>query len=202
MNRLIFFATVWFLMAVGSQTAAAGGDPAAGEQKAAACAACHGPDGNSVDPQFPVIAGQVRGYIADSLAAFKSGERPNAIMMGMSQPLSEQDMADLDAFYSAQAAAPRSITDEQLESARAGEAIYRGGYRPMDIPACMSCHGPAGQGIPTQYPRLAGQHPGYLEAQLNAYKTKQRPNPVMGPIAFLLTEEQIASLSLYISALQ
>ena len=176
------------------------GDVQAGKQRAAACASCHGQNGISSDPQNPHLAGQVPGYIADQLAKFKSGERANPIMAGMSAALSEQDMANIDAYFVSLDANKGSITPEQEEAALAGADIYRGGYEPYMIAACMSCHGPSGHGIPPSFPRVSGQSVAYLESQLLAFKSGQRQNKIMGPIAFALSEEQIKQLALYMSA--
>lgn len=180
----------------------AAGDAEAGSQKIAVCVACHGQDGKSADPQYPALAGQVPGYIELQLKAYKSGERQNAIMAGMVAALSEEDMADIDAYYASQMPPERYISEEQAEQARRGEDIYRGGYRPFSIAACMSCHGPSGHGIPPNYPRLSGQHAAYLEAQLLAFKSGDRQNEIMNPIAFKLSEQQIKDLALYMSALK
>ena len=178
------------------------GDPAAGQTKAQSCVACHGADGNSTNSGFPSLAGQVPGYIEGQLAAFKSGKRANAIMMGMAQPLSPEDMADIDAWYASQTITPRSISETQIEIATQGEAIYRGGLAALSVPACMACHGPAGHGIPSNFPRVAGQWPEYLEAQLLAFKSGERAGKIMGPIAHRLTNDQIHALAIYMTALQ
>ena len=183
-------------------TIKADGDPSAGQAKSQICAACHGLDGNSPMPQNPVLAGQVPGYIAQQLARFKSGVRKNAIMAGMTQLLSEQDMQDLDAWFSSQTAPPRTVSADDLELAHTGEKLYRGGDSEMSVPACMGCHGPAGFGIPPNYPRLTGQWSTYLEEQLLAFKDGRRASPIMGPIAFRLSAEQIKTLAVYMSALQ
>ena len=176
--------------------------PAAGQTKAQSCVACHGADGNSTNSGFPSLAGQVLGYIEGQLAAFKSGKRANAIMMGMAQPLSPEDMADIDAWYASQTITPRSISETQIEIATQGEAIYRGGLAALSVPACMACHGPAGHGIPSNFPRVAGQWPEYLEAQLLAFKSGERAGKIMGPIAHRLTNDQIHALAIYMTALQ
>lgn len=200
MNRWVFIITTILMTGVSAQGIA--GDPAAGEAKAQACVACHGADGNSANSGFPSLAGQVPGYIAGQLAAFKSGKRANAIMMGLAQPLSAEDMADLDAWYASQTIAPRSISEDQLELASEGESLYRGGSAELAVPACMACHGPAGRGMPSNYPRVAGQWPEYLEGQLLAFKSGQRTGKIMGPIAHRLSAQQIHALSVYMSALQ
>ena len=200
MNRWVFIITTILMTGVSAQGIA--GDPAAGEAKAQACVACHGADGNSANSGFPSLAGQVPGYIAGQLAAFKSGKRANAIMMGLAQPLSAEDMADLDAWYASQTIAPRSISEDQLALAREGASLYRGGSAELAVPACMACHGPAGHGMPSNYPRVAGQWPEYLEGQLLAFKSGERAGKIMGPIAHRLSAQQIHALSVYMSALQ
>lgn len=200
MNRWVSIITTILMTGVSAQGIA--GDPAAGEAKAQACMACHGADGNSANSGFPSLAGQVPGYIAGQLAAFKSGKRANAIMMGLAQPLSAEDMADLDAWYASQTIAPRSISEDQLALAREGASLYRGGSAELAVPACMACHGPAGLGMPSNYPRVAGQWPEYLEGQLLAFKSGERAGKIMGPIAHRLSAQQIHALSVYMSALQ
>ncbi len=181
----------------------AGGDVERGQEKSQACASCHGPDGNSIAPTFPKLAGQVPGYIAEQLARFKSGERENAVMAGIAQPLSEEDMADLDAYYVAQSAQPGSIPEQDRELAEEGEHLYRGGYARMRIAACMSCHGPNGHGIPPHFPRVAGQYREYSEQQLLAFKSGARSShgDMMTQVAFLLSERQIKAVAAYIHAL-
>jgi len=182
----------------------AAGDAAAGQTKAAVCAACHGAQGISAIPMNPNIAGQVPGYIAAQLKAFKSGERVNAIMAGQSAILSDEDMVNLDAYYaSLPAKVTSALTDEDKELAEAGKAIYRGGYAERGISACMSCHGPSGHGIPKNYPRVSAQHKEYLEQQLLAYKkgTRLGYNEIMSSIAFGLSELQIKQLAAYMAGL-
>ena len=201
MKRLVMI-TIWISLAMfATGTIQADGDPSAGQAKSQICAGCHGLDGNSPMPQNPVLAGQVPGYIAQQLAWFKSGVRKNAIMAGMTQLLSEQDMHDMDAWFSSQTAPPKTVSADDLELAKAGEKLYRGGDSEMSVPACMGCHGPAGFGIPPNYPRLTGQWPAYLENQLFVFKDGQRASPIMGPIAFRLSAEQIKALAVYMSAL-
>ncbi len=178
------------------------GDTESGKAKSATCVACHGNDGNSPVDQFPKIAGQVPGYIAAQLQAYKSGQRENAVMLGIVGNLSEQDMADLDAYYALQAPTIEGVSEEDREDVLAGQQLYRAGYAGYDVPACMACHGPVGSGIPPHYPRLGGQHAAYTEMQLHAFKSGARKNAEMQSIAHPLTDEQIRQLALYISALQ
>jgi len=192
------------LVVFANQHAYAAGDAAAGEGKSAVCAACHGVKGISSIPINPNIAGQVPGYIAAQLKAFKTGERKDPIMAGQVALLSDEDMIDLDAYYaSLPAKATAIMTDEDKTLAEAGRAIYRGGYADRGISACMSCHGPSGHGIPKNYPRVSAQHKEYLEAQLLAYKKGERKgyNNIMANIAFGLSELQIKQLSAYMSGL-
>ncbi len=181
-----------------------GGDAEAGKQKSATCQACHGTDGHGISPEFPNLAGQVPGHIAQQLASYKSTDpnsRNNAIMLGMVAALSEQDMADLDAYYSSLEAKPGFVSEEEVDEAKKGARLFRGGSADMQIPACMSCHGPAGKGVPPQYPRLAGQSVAYLEAQLLAFKNGERKHAMMNPIAFKLSAEQMRQVSLFIRGL-
>jgi len=149
------------------------------------------------------LAGQVSGYIAKQLAAFKSGERKNGVMLGMASGLSDKDMADIDAYYASLAAPKGSIAKDQVEISAEGEQLYRGGDVKKQIASCMSCHGPAGKGIPATYPRVAGQTQAYLEAQLLAFKKGERKghNEIMSDIAFGLSEAQIKALAVFMSGL-
>jgi len=177
----------------------------AGEEKAKqACASCHGPDGNSANPDFPVLAGQVPGYIAEQLQRFKSGARDNAIMKGIVGGLSDEDMAALDLYFANQSAKGGAIPEGDVNMAKKGEHVYRGGFGPMNVSACMSCHGPSGHGVPRRYPRVAGQHRKYLEQQLLAFKTGKRTSDgdIMTNIAFRLSEQQIKELAAFMHALQ
>lgn len=201
MTRFVFSVAVAALLVAGGSATAGQGDAAAGRTAAAACAACHGANGNSATDQFPNLAGQVPGYIAAQLAKYKSGERQNPVMAGMVAALSEADMANLDAYYAGLEGHKGAITPAQEEAALAGGEIYRGGYKPYNIAACMGCHGPSGHGIPPAFPRLSGQHAAYIEAQLLAFKSGARKDPIMNPIAFALSAQQIRELALYVSAL-
>ena len=185
------------------QAAHADGDAAAGQAKSAVCAACHGVDGNSVNPEWPSIAGQHPGYIVDQLAAFKAGERVNVLMSPMAMNLSDQDMQDLAAFYSAQPATAREADPELFGR---GQAIYRGGDASRGISACIACHGPTGRGNPLAgYPVVAGQHATYTASSLRAYASGERKssmNQVMRNIAANMTEEDIRAVSAYIQGLR
>ena len=204
MNKwLSLVALVGLVLGQFSAAHAVGGNVAAGKAKAQLCIACHGADGNSELAINPKLAGQVPSYIASQLAAFKEGKkRNNPIMVGMAQGLSDEDMQDLDAYFSGQTITPGAVSEEQAVVALAAEKLYRGGLRELQVPACMACHGPTGAGIPIQFPRVAGQHAEYLESQLLAYKTGAREHEIMNTIAFRLSEQQIKQLALYMHALQ
>jgi cytochrome c553 len=191
------------------------GNAQAGEAKAAVCSACHGMDGNSVDPANPKLAGQHERYIARQLALFATGERPSPIMMGFAAPLSPQDMRDLGAFYASQAALPGMADDSEiavgpnagLRFYEVGQTLWRGGDTERAIPACSACHGAAGEGNPgPSYPRVAGQHADYTTQMLVEYRDGAvygggEHAPVMAGIAARLTDEEIRSLSSYIEGL-
>jgi cytochrome c553 len=150
-----------------------GGSADAGKDKAVSCGACHGADGNSANPAWPSLAGQHAPYILAQLKAFKSSKRTNPLMMGQVAALSDQDMADLAAYFSEQTAAPRTVADASLVDK--GEALYRGGNKANGTPACMACHGPDGSGNPAAaYPVLSGQHATYTAAQLRLYASGER----------------------------
>jgi len=187
-----------------SSAALAAGNAEAGKAKSAVCAACHGAEGISALPINPNLAGQVPGYIKAQLKAFKSGDRKNAIMAGQVTGLSEEDMADLDAYYATQT--PNfevNLTEEEVALAKSGEALYRGGFADRGISACASCHGAGGHGIPIHYPRVSAQHRAYLEQQLLAFKKGERIgyNGIMHDIAFGLSEQQIKELAAYMAGL-
>jgi cytochrome c553 len=179
------------------------GDVASGKAKAGTCAACHGPDGNSLNPEWPKIAGQHAAYIESQLRAFKEGKlRSNAMMTGMVAPLSEEDMKDLGAYY-ASLSMSGGFASEAL--VKAGERLYRGGNAKTGVPACMSCHGPAGRGDPRAgFPHLAGQHAAYTQAQLEGFRLGSRstdPRRMMRDIALKLTPDEMAAVASYISGL-
>ncbi|MGK0374223.1 MAG: cytochrome c553 [Arenicella sp.] len=203
-KKLLLSAAVLISGAVTSNVTLAAGNADAGKGKSAVCAACHGAQGISMLAVNPNLAGQVPGYIAAQLAAFKSGERVNAIMAGQSAALSSEDMADLDAYYAS--LVPNievKLTEQDKELAAAGEKIYRGGFAERGIAACMACHGPSGHGIPKNYPRVSAQHKEYLEQSLLAFKKGERKgyNGIMYSIAFGLSELQIKQLSAYMAGL-
>lgn len=197
----IFFS----LLSMVSTMVFADGDAAAGKNKAGACMACHGMDGNSSNPIYPSLAGQHANYIERQLQLFKNGGRNNAIMAGMVAALSEQDMADLAAFYASQSIKPAAANPELAGD---GKLIYRGGLPGKDVPACMACHGPAGDGNgPAGYPTLAGQKAAYIEQQLKLFRDGMilgegaDANAVMSRAAAGLSDDDIKAVASYIQGL-
>ena len=184
------------------------GDPAKAQQAAQICAACHGSDGNSPQAVNPNLAGQHAEYIYKQLMDFKaqSGrppERANAVMSGMVAALSDDDMRNLAAYFQMQRPAPRSARDPEL--VKVGQAIFRGGVTAKGVAACAGCHSPNGAGIPAQFPRLAGQHAEYVEAQLKAFRAGERandPNRMMRGVAERLNDKEIKAVAEYISGLR
>ena len=181
------------------------GDADAGQNKAAVCAACHGVDGNSIVPNWPKIAGQHASYLQRQLALIKGGDRPVPEMSGIVISLSDQDMADIAAYYSSQTTSA-GLTDEALRAN--GELLYRGGNAETDIPACMSCHGPAGEGNPLAgYPSLAGQHAVYSEKMLTGFRAgtiwgaDDSSSQIMTDVAHRLTDDEIKAVASYIQGL-
>lgn len=167
----------------------------------AVCTSCHGADGNSGAPIYPKLAQQHPEYIAKQLGEYKSGKRANAIMSGMAASLSEDDARNIGAFLTTKTAKPGFAKDKDL--ATLGEKIYRGGIADRQIPACSGCHSPTGAGIPSQYPRLAGQHAEYTTSQLTQFRDGVRLNSLqMGQVAAKLNDKEIKALSDYIAGLK
>lgn len=165
------------------------------------CVACHAADGNSTTAANPKLAQQHPEYLIKQLQEFKSGKRANAVMAGFASQLSDQDMRDIAYWLASQKASTGAATD--AEKVRLGERIYRGGLMDRRIPACAGCHGPAGSGIPAEYPRLSGQHAEYTATQLKLFRSNERANSkMMHEIARYLTDVEIAALADYIAGLR
>ena len=180
----------------------AAGDPNAGKQKSQTCTACHGVEGNSVNPVWPKLAGQHAGYIIKQLTDFQTDARVNPQMTPMAKNLSTDDMADLAAYFSSQKV-KYGTTDPAMQEL--GEKIYRAGNIEVGVPACLACHGPRGRGNPAAgYPWLAGQHTDYTRAQLNAFREDKRTNDsneVMRSVVDRMTDDEIKAVSEYIQGL-
>jgi cytochrome c553 len=196
------------LIVCSSPIALAAGSAQAGAAKAAACVACHGPNGNSVNDQWPTLAGQNAAYIEAQLKSFHDKNRIDAsgLMPPMAAGLSEQDMQDLAAFFALQ-----TTTGQEADPSywQAGEKLYRGGDRARDIPACMACHGPVGRGNPAAgFPMLRAQHAVYTVQQLGEYAANKRytrndPNAeIMHTVASRLSAEDIRNLASYLQGMR
>jgi cytochrome c553 len=219
MKNLVLVAVMSLAMVGFAQ---AEGDAAAGKNKAAACAACHGADGNSQAPSFPKLAGQNERYLVKQLEDIKCGglsveeqkktkcsARVVPTMAGQLDAMSEQDLADIAAWFASQ---PASGGQADPALVKRGEAIYRGGIREKGVAACTACHSPTGQGnAPAGYPALGGQHADYIAAQLKAFRTSEdggtggRSNDgdtkMMRDLAIRLTDGEIEAVASYIAGL-
>lgn len=197
MSQFIAFLVVAVVLAAADVRA----DTAAGEAKAAVCAACHGERGNSRNPEWPKLAGQHPNYLAQQLRDFKSGTRKNEVMSPIAAPLSEADIADIAEFYSVQ---KREMGMADPGLVEAGERLYRGGNATTGVPACMACHGPAGAGNPAAgFPALSSQHAAYTRNQLRAYRSSERKTgQTMQAIAAKMSESEIEAVASYIEGLR
>ena len=180
------------------------GSAEAGQAKALTCGACHGSDGNSVNPEWPSLAGQHAKYAYDQLVAFKNGGRQDVLMSAQTLALQDQDMRDLAVYFEAQTKAAKSVADPSVLDK--GEALYRGGDKESGASACMACHGPRGRGNPAaNYPSIAGQYAVYTAKQLRNYASGQRRSigatQAMRDIAERLSEEDIVAVASYIQGL-
>ena len=172
------------------------------------CATCHGADGNSPISANPKLASQIPEYIQKQLGNFKSvagkkPERENPVMGGMAAGLSAEDIRDVAAYYASQA--PKTGAARHPETVALGRKIWRGGDLAKGLPACAGCHGATGAGLPAQYPRLAGQHFEYIEAQLKAFRAGERrndANKMMQSIAAKMSDPEIRAVADYVSGLR
>ncbi|MBS0347013.1 MAG: cytochrome c4 [Proteobacteria bacterium] len=172
------------------------------------CVACHGADGNSQIPTNPKLAGQHAEYLAKQLRNFKSeggkpAERANPVMGGMAAPLSDDDIKGLAAYFAGQQLKPEAAKNKA--SIELGQKLWRAGDLKRGIPACAACHGPAGAGLPAQFPRLSGQFSDYTEAQLKAFRAGERandPNKMMRTIALKMTDPEIKAVADFAAGLR
>ena len=202
MKKLILASITMFFFLSG---AAIAGDAAAGKAKSAACGGCHGFDGNSSISAYPKLAGQNEAYMVSQIKAFKANtDRQNAIMLGMAAGLSDEDAADIGAYFQAQSVKEAAPFD--ADKAAAGRELYKGGDLQKGIPACQACHGPNGAGTAgIGYPQLGGQYVDYTLAQLKAFKEGTRKNDdkmLMRSIVEKLSDEEMAAVSNYIASLK
>lgn len=200
MNKIV----VSLLLTLGiTGLAQAAGDAAAGQGKVVMCGACHGPDGNSLAPNFPKLAGQGERYLLKQLNDIKSGDRQVVEMTGLLNNLSEQDLADIAAYYASQ---KMSVGAADPKLVARGEALFRGGKLEEGMPACTGCHSPDGAGLDAAgFPQLGGQHAGYLAKQLTDFREGNRTNDgdsrIMRAIAAKLSNKDIEAVSSFIQGL-
>jgi len=191
-----------------SADAAPVGNAEAGKDMVIMCSACHGADGNSPAPAFPKIAGQGEKYLYKQLRDIRDGARLVPTMIGQLDGKSDQDLADIAAFYASQVTSGGQ-TDPELQAL--GEQIYRAGIAERNVAACTACHSPTGKGnAPAGYPVLAGQHAEYTEAQLRAYRqgyedpngrTNDGDTRIMRTTAFGLSDLEIKAVASYVAGL-
>ena len=205
MNK--FFVSLLLTMGVSGIAQAAGttvvGDAAAGQAKTAVCGACHGPDGNSMAPNFPKLAGQGDRYLLKQLHEIKDGKRQVLEMTGQLNNLNDQDLADIAAYYASQKS---SVGAADPALVARGEELFRGGDLQKGLPACTGCHAPDGQGnAPAGFPHVGGQHSSYIEKQLTDFREGDRTNDgdsmIMRAIAAKLSNKDIKALASYIQGL-
>ncbi|QDE33033.1 MULTISPECIES: cytochrome c [Shewanella] len=205
MKKLALALSVVALM---SSSVMAEGNAEVGKTKAIVCSACHGVDGNSMIDMYPKLAGQHPEYLEKQLTEFrlaaKTGGkegRMDPIMIGMSMGLSDEDIADISAFFASQVKVVADVADVPA----AGESLYKGGDAARGITACVACHGPEGHGAAAAgFPAVAGQHANYIKIQLNKFRDASRHNDLNGmmqDVAKKLSDADIEVLSKYISSL-
>ena len=206
---LLCAATTFGTQAADAAKATPKGDAARGQAVATTvCVACHGPDGNSPAAANPKLAGQHADYLFKQMKNFKPAdgkqpERTNPIMNGMIAAFDEGQMRDMAAYFAAQT--QKGETAKIRETVELGQTLYRGGDQAKGLPACAGCHGPAGAGIPAQYPRIGVQYADYIEAQLKSFRDGTRandPNKMMRMVAIKMTDPEIKAVSDYIAGLR
>lgn len=205
LKSIAFAIVTTFIATLANAQALIEGSAEAGKAKSITCAACHGQDGNSVNPQWPSLAGQNAKYIVQQLQAFKSGERADPLMTPQAMMLSEEDMHNLAVYFASQQSAPKPVANPQTVDK--GEALYRGGDAEAGAAACMACHGPTGRGNPAAaYPMLRGQYATYVTKQLRDYAAERRksdqPTRVMRDIASRLSEDDMLAVASYVQGLK
>ena len=191
-----------------SADAAPHGDAAAGKETTAVCGACHGADGNSAAPSFPKLAGLGEKYLLKQMRDIRDGSRVVPTMAGQLDGKSDQQLADMAAFYAGQA---RSGGQTDPAKQALGEKVYRSGVAERNVAACTACHSPTGKGnAPAGFPALAGQHADYIAAQLRAYRqghedpagrTNDGDTRIMRTTASGLSDMEIDAVASYIAGL-
>ena len=203
MNKIFTYINISIFMVISANVFA--GNIEKGKEKSAACVSCHGVDGISVSTIWPKLAGQHASYLSSQLYEFKKGaqgKRNNAVMYGISLALSDEDIADLSAYYGSLDKSIGTTSDEDLIL---GQNIYRGGNMEYKIQACIACHGPNGQGNnPASIPMLSGQHADYTFSQLKNFQSRLRandPNKMMRNIVHRMTDEEMKAVAQYVQGL-
>jgi len=201
-------AIMFCLLMAWAQSAVAA-DAAAGKNNSGVCSTCHGVDGNSLSPSFPKLAGQGDAYLIKQMKDIRDGARPVPTMAGQLDNMSDEDLADLAAYYSSQTKTGGKTNPDLLAL---GQKVYRGGVAERKVAACSACHSPTGKGnAPGGFPSLAGQHADYIAAQLKMYRkgyeyesgrTNDGDTKVMQTIAFGLSDKEIEAVSSYIAGLK
>lgn len=166
-----------------------------------ACVACHGAAGASTIVQNPKLAGQHEAYIYKQLNDFKTPQRNNPVMSSIAKTLTDEDMKNVAAYLDQQAPKPGAAKNK--DTVEFGKKIYRAGIAEKNVPACAACHGATGAGIPTQFPRLGGQHQEYTLAQLMAFRSGARKNSQpMATIAKRLSDDEMQAVADYVAGLK
>ena len=207
--RTLAFAFVALGTSFGASAAVLKGDPAAGEAKAVTCGACHGVDGNSAVPNFPKLAGLGEKYLVKQMQDIRSGLRPVAVMAGQVDNMTDQDLADIAAYYDSQVRSPEMADPELIEL---GRKVYMSGIMDRKVAACSGCHSPSGKGnAPAGFPALAGQHADYIAAQLKMFRkgyedpagrVNDGDSKIMRTTAFELSDLEIQAVAAYASGLR
>ena len=194
------FASTIVVAADASATGAYVGNSDQGNLKSASCAGCHGSDGNSAIADYPKLSGQHATYLESTLKAYRDGARENAIMGGMAGALSNEDIADLAAYYSQQTISTGAV---EADLVARGQQLYRFGDSSKGISACAACHGPTGAGVASAiFPSLKGQWAAYSEKQLKAYRDGQRQHVMMNGVAKNMSDADIKAVASYVGGLQ
>ncbi|MYM69027.1 c-type cytochrome [Pseudoduganella sp. FT55W] len=165
-----------------------------------ACVSCHGAGGNSTIVANPKLAGQHEGYLYKQLVNFTTPDRNQPVMTTYAKMLTDEEKHNVAAWLVTQAAKPGAAKNK--DTIELGKKIYRGGIAEKNVPACASCHGASGAGIPVQYPRLSGQHQDYTVAQLGLFKAGTRKSLEMAAIAKRMSDEEMKAVADYVAGLK
>lgn len=181
------------------------GDADKGKALAVSCAACHGADGNSTNPEWPKLAGQSESYLIKQLTEYRNGKRKDAVMSGMAATIkADEDIIHIAAYYANSEAKLGQAKNKDIIAE--GESIYRGGIVEAGVAACSACHGPTGSGNPSaKFPKVSGQHAKYSIAQLQLFKSGARNNDagkMMRNIAKKMSTAQMEAVSEYMAGLR